>query len=218
MSFFMVHLHVAAAVYDRLRSHMSLDRRAMLLGALAPDAITSRPGCVRADKCRTHFTPPGYAWAAVTDNEAWTQCLHDGLLPYADCDNPNFLLGYRVHVLTDIANNRRFWMPMQKLDKMALAVWEADFLEHEARLLADFGGEDTLFPLLTLTSADAFLGDLATADDMARMLAFIKTDLYHHRLPNPAHCYAVITLADITDFITQTADAIAASLLQEVSK
>jgi len=208
MSFFMVHLQIAAQVYDRFLSHTNTDRRTFLLGALAPDAITSHPGCVRADKCRTHFTPPGFAWAEVTDEEAWEKCLHNGLEPYADCENPSFLLGYRVHVLTDIANNRRHWTPMRKLDKATFDLWNADFLEHESRLLTEFGGEDTLWPQLILTPADA-LGDLATSDDMARMLHLIKTDMYHNRPANPNFRFTAIPPADMARFIEAAAAQIA---------
>ena len=211
MSFFMVHLKVAMAVYDRLHAYMSIDRRAFLLGSLAPDAIAFRPGCGRADKCRTHFTPPGSAWAQCTDNEAWAQCLHDGLLPYAGCENQSFLLGYRVHVLTDIANNRAPWQIMRHLNPADVKAVEEDMLEHEARLLAGFGGEDTLWPQLTLTPADT-LSDLATADDMARMLDVIKTDMYHNRPPNPAYQFAFKTPADLAAFIEETADTIETAL------
>jgi len=203
MSFFMVHLQVAAQVYNRL-AHADIDRRSFLLGAVAPDAIAFRPGCGRADKCRSHFTPPGFAWAQCTDNEMWTRCLHDGLLPYASFENQSFLLGYRIHVLTDIANNSPPWQIMRFLNPMDVKAVETDMLEHEARLLADFGGEEALFPQLTLTDADA-LGDLATADDIARMLGFIKNELYRDRPPNPAHPFVFKTPADLADFIQNTA-------------
>jgi len=215
MSYFMVHLRIARRV--RELCPWIQDAKAFDIGALAPDALAFRPGCVRRDKKATHFTPPGFEWAEVTDNEAWKHCANEGLQAYASHGNQSFWLGCRTHLLTDIANNERFWLnKCRPLDKTAFAVCLADLAEVDNRLLADFGGSEALFPALEADAAYAF-PPLFTAEDVARMLAVIKTDMYANRLPDASFRFTYIHYDEIIDFIEEAALEIAAELNREKS-
>jgi len=192
---------------DRLLPLVTLDRRAFLLGAFAPDAIMFRLGCDKQDKCRSHFTPPGCAWAQVDDNEAWRGCLRDGLEPFAAHEHPYFLMGYRVHVLTDIAHSVLLPAHTPGQHGGGTRHIARDSGEIDTLLLASFGGEAALWPQLAPPPADT-LGNLATTEDMT----LIQTGMYHSRLPDPAYRFTMLTPAGMADFIESTAVHIAEML------
>ena len=71
------------------------------LGAISPDAIHSRPGAGRAAKNHTHLMPPGMWWRDVNQNE-YFKFMNEFIAANINNTNVDFLLGYGIHILTDM--------------------------------------------------------------------------------------------------------------------
>ena len=116
MSFPITHLRVADLVAQRMQLD-NTQTAALLLGALAPDGVHYRARFAKATqsgigaaKKLSHLCPPGNErWGQVTDNVGWVAeatRIHRGW----QHDGADYLaMGYIVHVLTDIYNNKTIW-------------------------------------------------------------------------------------------------------------
>lgn len=113
MPFPVTHLRVA----EYVTREMGLDdaqSAEVLLGAIAPDGVHYRAGIgdmTRAAfgdmKKTSHLCPVSdEAWGYVTDNDGW---LREIIAFVAAHKGDFFALGYGVHVLTDLHNNRTIW-------------------------------------------------------------------------------------------------------------
>jgi hypothetical protein len=106
----MSHLCIAADVLRRCPG-MIRDVPAYYLGSLAPDAVHFRPGFVPAYKAVSHLCPEGATWGKVEDSDAWWDKV---LAYYRKSEQTDFLRGYCVHILSDIATGRVFWVPFRQ--------------------------------------------------------------------------------------------------------
>jgi len=121
MAFPLTHLCVAYRILEKsdlLIGGLNLpsieQRRAFILGSIAPDAVHYRKGlvdaemsCIGATKKVVHLCPESNEkWGQVTDNDGWVECVRDFL---QETGNDAFATGYVVHVLTDIFNNKGIW-------------------------------------------------------------------------------------------------------------
>lgn len=113
MAFPITHLCVAGGMLE----HVAIELQdQFVLGSIAPDAVHFRKQLMGSDALKselgpakkvTHLCPVSdERWGQVTNNDAWIESVKKFLS--SNLDNP-FALGYAVHVLTDIYNNKGLW-------------------------------------------------------------------------------------------------------------
>ena len=84
-----------------------------MLGSIAPDAVHHRPDFERSLKSKSHLCVGEEPWGMVTRNEWWHQNILDFLEANKNHPNIDFIYGYCAHVLTDLQNNIKIWIPFR---------------------------------------------------------------------------------------------------------
>ena len=112
MSYAMIHLRIAQNI---LRSEARIkDKRAFMLGAVAPDAVHYRKDYHKGMKFDSHLCVGHEEWGAITNNIEWQENVSRFMNSMKLEEDVDFLYGYCVHILTDIHNNIKVWMPFKK--------------------------------------------------------------------------------------------------------
>ena len=115
MSYAMTHLMIA----DRFLADNKIENSEFfMLGSIAPDAVHSRPDFTKRIKARSHCLQEEENWGEIYTEEPlikWYEMLRnfwrETSVLTIDADTESFLMGYTVHILTDIFNNARFYGP-----------------------------------------------------------------------------------------------------------
>ena len=111
MPFTMIHLHVAM----RAAGSKTEKKEEFLLGSIAPDAVHYLPDYTSSYKCRSHLLPDGIPWGTCEgrNNELWEENIRKFVAQWAGVVEKDFILGYAVHLLTDLFNNVHVWTPLR---------------------------------------------------------------------------------------------------------
>ena len=111
MPFTMIHLHVAM----RAAGSKTEKKEEFLLGSIAPDAVHYLPDYTSSYKCRSHLLPDGIPWGTCKgrNNELWEENIRKFVIQWAGVVEKDFILGYAVHLLTDLFNNVHMWTPLR---------------------------------------------------------------------------------------------------------
>jgi hypothetical protein len=199
MGYFMVHLKIAQ---DFLRNNTSIkDVGAFYKGALAPDAIMFREGCLRSEKSSTHFCVGDEGWGYYTNYDEWENNLNLNIRNYIGTTNPDFLLGYYVHIFTDIAYCNRFWTPTRLTkDERYIDNYLKDIAEIDSRLLESLENREILWSLLE-NSTNHCLSGLFNVNDLSILIDEMINNIYNNRESNPDYEFKVVTFSDMIDFI-----------------
>ncbi|MCL2364253.1 MAG: hypothetical protein FWC71_06275 [Defluviitaleaceae bacterium] len=226
MAFPMVHLHVAYGVARALNLD-DADTSAVLLGALAPDGVHYRPRFNNATqsgigmaKKLSHLCPPGNEpWGRVTDNDGWVAealRLHRSWQCYTDIDY--MALGYVVHVLTDIYNNKTIWhdyrtaFPLEAVKGYGSAYY-VELAALDIHLFHDAETE-TIMRLLPMAEARDFSGRVAAGeieDVRAGLFSPVQNGnftVYVGSTIPDVSAHTFVTLAQIKRFIADATDFI----------
>ena len=204
MPYFMVHLNMAQMIYER--SSTVKDKGAFYLGALAPDSISFRPGCVRSDKAVTHFCVGKQDWGDYSNCDEWEENARLCIERYRGQVNDDFLHGYFSHVIADVENTRFFYAPVRdKHDDELLQAFIKDNDAAEAVLLRKMKNLNELWSLLR-QSNQHFLPDLTTCEDCLTMIDFMENELYAKMVPDPEYRASIYDLSDFMKFIKRMAD------------
>ena len=199
MSYLMVHITIA---YKLLEEFPDIaDRSAFLIGSIAPDAISFRPGCVRSDKTLTHFCTGDEGWGHHTNYDEWFGNLINGMRKLLDFINKDFLLGYMAHIITDIENSRHFWTPTRlKNDKEYMETYLKDCAEIDSILLNKIENIDEMWKSLE-NSENHFLPEFFTSKDIVLMVEKMQSEIYFNRYPNHDYSLSVLTESMVFVFI-----------------
>lgn len=195
----MVHLKVAENLF---KNNVNIkDINAFYKGSLAPDAIMFREGCLRSEKSTTHFCVGDEGWGYYTNYDQWENNLNLNIRNYADTANSDFLFGYYVHILTDIAYTSRFWTPIRVTgDKKYIDDYLKDISEIDSRLFESLENKEILWSLLS-NSGNYCLHDLFNAKDLSILIDDMINNIYNNRKSNPDYEFKVVRITDMLDFI-----------------
>jgi hypothetical protein len=118
MPFPMIHLRVGWNILNGMREiKCPAD---FLLGVLAPDAVHVRVPYHSDMKRMSHLCVGDEKWGLITNDQEWQDHVLGFLKENRDSEQGDFLLGYCVHILTDIQNNRKVWTPFRKVNQVVL--------------------------------------------------------------------------------------------------
>ena len=121
-------IHLSVAVKMNLPEEMKCP--AFFLGAISPDAVHMRDGFVREDKVHSHFD----ARNIDAIENLMPLC---GKVRKTEGQEQNFLLGYLVHILTDL-----FWN--DTIDKIFVERYSCDPAPRQDRRMAYYNDTDQL--------------------------------------------------------------------------
>lgn len=118
MPFPMIHLRIG---WNILNGTGEIKRPAdFLLGVLAPDAVHVRAHYHSDMKRVSHLCVGDEKWGLITNDQEWQERVLRFLKDNRGSEHGDFLLGYCVHILTDIQNNRKVWTPFRKVNQVVL--------------------------------------------------------------------------------------------------
>ena len=112
MPFAMTHLIIAENVYSAYRDNIgSLPQ--FYLGSIAPDAVRYRKDYVYKFKNDAHLYDGSEKWGMITDNEKWLDNAVNYMDKHRHSADADFVLGYCLHIIVDIFNNKTVWTPFR---------------------------------------------------------------------------------------------------------
>ncbi|MCL2775356.1 MAG: zinc dependent phospholipase C family protein [Oscillospiraceae bacterium] len=201
MAYFMVHLNIAQEMFERQNI---VDKGAFYLGSIAPDAISFKPGCKRADKKFSHFGIGGEDWGDYTTCDEWKNNLIVSLEWYSGKANKDFLYGYFSHVITDIETTRFFVGPVRdKRDDKLMEAYKEDCSAAEAVLLSNIKNLDELWTLL-YQSNQYCLPEFFDCHDISSMIDFMKNTLYSDMPVKPDYKANIYSTQNFMEFVENT--------------
>ena len=128
MPFAMTHLIIAKKISDKYSGCVkSLPQ--FYLGSIAPDAVHNRVNYVSDYKKHSHLITGTEKWGMTTENDKWKNNVLEFLYKHKNSNNRDFVLGYCVHVLTDLNNNIVLWTPFRE-QYFKERDWEYDNIHH----------------------------------------------------------------------------------------
>lgn len=131
MAFPMAHLWIA---YNILSSTDKINKPSdFMLGALAPDSVHYRDNYDSSMKRTSHLCIGDEKWGEVTNNAEWTEHVLEFLDENKDKDIASFAYGYCCHILTDIQNNIKIWIPFRSVNTYTFDKWGTSDYHEEAR-------------------------------------------------------------------------------------
>lgn len=90
------------------------DSSTYILGAIAPDAVHADPNYTVELKEKSHLFTPELRWGEINDWEKaglWLDNIKKYYLDNKNIYNIDFLLGYIVHLITDVYSSMYFYTP-----------------------------------------------------------------------------------------------------------
>jgi len=182
------------------------------LGSIAPDFIHIRENYNSKMKKLSHLYVGEQAWGRITNNEAWTEQVFDFLDKEMNTENRDFLYGYVVHILTDIQNNKKIWIPFYSKNKDLLQQGVASQYHSESANidLEQFHTlEDRCFIWEQLARAKACdVGQVITACEIESMKEVFLSERYQNRVRGDITKNEYVTLTRTEQFIETTSERI----------
>jgi hypothetical protein len=225
MPFPITHLRVADKVARLLDYSGDNEKTAlMLLGCLAPDGVHYRRGLVGASqkdigatKKNSHLCPKSdEPWGKVTDNDGWITEANNAVKKYL---HDPFVIGYAVHVFTDIYTNLTIWKNFCKNHPHEAAkAYKSGYYNEMGKLdlfLYQEPESEGIIRLLSLVKADdsslKFIPDRVTKEEVNAIRNSILYEgngiytTYINRPPADTSANYLVTLTQIKDFIEEAA-------------
>ncbi|MBO4616109.1 MAG: zinc dependent phospholipase C family protein [Lachnospiraceae bacterium] len=112
MAFTMVHIYIASKVAEHLEGIK--DYSTYILGSIAPDAVHASDTYTVMDKERSHLFAEGLHKGKISNTNqvnAWINSIRQFYEDNKNMCNFDFLLGYIVHLYTDVYNGLKFYYP-----------------------------------------------------------------------------------------------------------
>lgn len=118
MPFTMIHLRIGWNILSGIPGIKSPSD--FLLGVLAPDAVHMRAHYHSDMKRASHLCVGDEKWGMITNDLEWQENVLGFLKNTRDLEHADYFLGYCVHILTDIQNNSKVWLPFRKTNQVVL--------------------------------------------------------------------------------------------------
>ena len=208
MPFPMPHLYIAKNVLEK--SFFPIHSRSQFyLGSLCPDAVQFSESY---DKKKSHICRSGAQWGFVTDNEQWLNDVLDFFCKNVKNSDISFLLGYCIHILADINNNEKLWIPfrLQHENKsfeelVKLSHGEQFAIDQELYQKCSFIEE--IFEDLSKSECTDFM-DLVSREEMEKIKNNILTIQYANKPQANSKSNKLFLYGQILDFIGDSVEFI----------
>ena len=162
----MTHIYIAERVAEKL--NCITDYSTYLLGSIAPDAVHAREDYNPTYKEKSHLFTEGLRWGKIENEaqvEAWENSIRDYYNSHKESVDFDFLLGYTVHLFSDVYSSMNYYAPFVKamggnVEKVKPQFWKENFgynyylflqysKEHDLRAVLNAGKPVTLNGVIT---------------------------------------------------------------------
>ena len=212
MSFLMTHLIVAKNLSDSFSIQInSLPQ--YYLGSISPDAVHNRDNYISDYKRYSHLITGNEKWGKTTDNDSWKSNVIQFLQKHKNSNNFDFILGYCIHVLTDIYNNIHVWTPF-RLTHFGKDDWDYDNIHHfeskkiDIELSLSYKYKDDI--RFYLEKSECFdLYDIIYFDEIEKQKTYVMGSWYMNNEHPDISANEIRTLEKEMDFIKNSTEYIA---------
>lgn len=209
MSNLMTHLQVAKNIYN-LKHFPINDLPQFYLGVAAPDAVHNRLNYISDHKKAAHLCVGDERWGMISNNEEWTNNVLSFINSNKKFKDFDFLLGYCLHILTDIYNNIKVWLPFKQ--KYQGELWsEYGGLYHkesgmvEIVMALDPQNKDDFWSHLQCARAQDFF-DLVYNNEIEKQKDYILYDWYVNKEISDTSLNKVVSLDSTRRFIEEATE------------
>ncbi|GMQ58509.1 hypothetical protein AN1V17_29040 [Vallitalea sediminicola] len=204
MPFAMTHLYIA---YNIIQKTPQIKKpNDFLLGAIAPDSVHVRNNYDSDMKFNSHLCIGNEKWGEVTNNDAWVDNVLCFLKKNRNLQSSDFIYGYCSHILADIQNNIKVWMPFKEKSKDELKIGNVS-VYHQESYAVDY--ELYLHPKRKviwnmLEDATAFdISNIVKAVEVNQMKQYLLKEQFENRESMDVSTNEYVTLANIQKFIIE---------------
>lgn len=163
MPYTMTHVLIAEKVLEHI--DRQVDYNTYILGATAPDAVHASKDFCPEMKSRSHLVPDGLVWGHISldgDFEKWLAKAGDFYRTNKNKYDKDFLLGYTVHILTDIFACKELYVPFllaagDRLEEET-PVYKRESYAVNYRLYEEYSREKDLKKILSEGRSDSLEG------------------------------------------------------------
>lgn len=216
MPFAMTHLYIA---YNILKTTPHIKKpNNFLLGALAHDSVHFRNNYISDMKFKSHLCVGNENWGAVTNNHEWLEHVLSFLRKNKHTDETDFINGYCCHILADIQNNIKVWMPFraENIEKFKEGVGsiyrqEANAIDYELYLQPQ---QKIVWKLLERASASD-IHNIAKSSEINEMKNSILYEQFTDRKLIDVSKNKYVTLPKMQEFISMESQYIKDILYKE---
>ncbi|MCG8484460.1 MAG: zinc dependent phospholipase C family protein [Clostridia bacterium] len=209
MPFTMTHLYIAYNIIKKV-PHLKKPNDFML-GAIAPDSVHFRINYESDMKFNSHLCVGNEKWGRVTNNDEWRENVLFFLQENKHSQNVDFIYGYCSHILADIQNNMKVWMPFRKKikDKMEKGIGS---MYHQESYAIDY--KLYLHPLRKviwkmLENSNAFdISNIVKEVEINQMKQSILQEQFENRESVDISTNQYVTLSNIQKFIKEESEYI----------
>ncbi|WP_105616357.1 zinc dependent phospholipase C family protein [Vallitalea okinawensis] len=204
MPFAMTHLHIA---YNILTSTPQIKNPYdFLLGSIAPDSVHFRDNYNSNMKFDSHLCIGNERWGRVTNNTEWLENVLSFLSKYSDTEAVDFIYGYCCHILADIQNNIKVWMPFFSKNKEKLKNGMGS-LYHQESFAIDyelylFPNREIMWSMLKESTAYDIPG-FVNSHEVNEMKQSLLNDQFTDRETIDVTHNKYVTLLNIQEFISE---------------
>lgn len=113
MSYTMTHIYIAENVAQHING--ITDFSTYIVGSIAPDAVHARDDYNPTYKEKSHLFAEGLRWGRIENMSqvnAWEQSIAGYYNTHKETIDLNFLLGYTVHLYSDVYSSMNFYAPI----------------------------------------------------------------------------------------------------------
>lgn len=202
MPFPMIHLHIAKKLLEN--SEGLLNPSEFLLGAISPDSVHFRANYSPDFKKSSHLCVGDEKWGWVTNNGEWEANVLHFLERHKGSEHESFAYGYCAHILSDIAHNKRFWIPFRTAHKDELRTKGSTLHleENEIDFLLFLENHHEIWELLK-SARGVDLDGVAASAEIERLKENILYKQYSNRTACTPLPYEAITLQETKRFIEE---------------
>jgi hypothetical protein len=168
MAFPMSHLYIAQNILDNMPIKPK-DIPHYFLGTLAPDAIHFRKNYSRSLKRKSHLYINLEKHDLEKFVESWRTNVIELFCKNKSGDNFEFLLGYCIHIMTDIYSHKNIWIPFDlkysdRKDIDYKKIYRDESLSVDYEIFQKNNYEETIFPIIGRAQEIDFLELITKAD------------------------------------------------------
>ena len=210
MPYIMTHLIIAKNASGVFGKHInSLPQ--YYLGSLAPDAVHNREGFIYDYKKTSHLLVGEEKWGTMTNHDECKNNVIAFFLENKQSENHDFILGYCVHILSDIYHHKTITTPlMQKYPDKLGKLYREESTKLDIELALTYEGREDFW--LNLAKANAVdLPGIIYAKEIDKQRHYIGT-LYKDKDRQDISTNQIITYELNMDYIKNATDFVISNL------
>jgi hypothetical protein len=216
MAYPMTHLYIAKKIIDEGLCSIN-NKSQYYLGALVPDAVEFRQ---KYDKSISHLYKGNEKWGFITSYEKWTKDILGFYKENLKTNDMDFLIGYCIHILTDINYSKDLWTPY-RLENININFDDVNKESHHEGYIVDFelyqkcNCKEEIWKTLNESKSIDFM-DLVYKGDMEKMKNNVLNVQYKKQMVENSENNKIVSYNRLLEYIESTRECIIEKFIKKI--